>query len=778
MRRLLTVAVADVTLGEPASGEAQMLFTLTRDGDLSQSLGVRYFTEDRTAKAGLDYVAASGIAFFGVGNNTTQVAVTIKSDAVVDPKEFFVLKLGGIVDSPASFSPTVNFGANSGPTSEAVGDFNGDGKIDILVGHNTTNAISILLNTTASGSSTASFATKQDLPVEGRPSMVTVGDFNGDGKPDVAAATLYGGDVAVMLNVTPTNSTTISFLSAQRFSVGLSPFMARTVDMNQDGKLDIVTLSNPDKIAILLNTTPQGATTPTFAAVQTFTGPANGPRSLAIDDFNGDGKPDVASSSNYGKVTSVLLSTTVAGSSTMSFAPKVDLPVGHLAHQADAGDLNGDGKPDLAVAGFNDMNVTVFTNTAATGATVPSFADPIVLSTAKRPEGIALVDVTNDGKLDIVVTQHTDAGQTIIVFRNTTNGIGGTPTFDTGTSFGVAAHPSYIVSADFNADGLPDLAVANNWGNNVSVLLNRSPQIGDNIAKGTISERPTISGLGAEVSYVAGGAPVVLSPGAAIADLESEYANSQIAVQVTNATASDRLSIVPTSAVTVSGNLIKFNGTTVATLSGGTGATPLLIAFNASASKYIVQTILRRVGFSVEIATPATTTRNVSFTMTDGAGAVGDTQFKTASVSNKPALTEMGGNVAWTVGNSPRILAAQAIANDGGNNFANSRLSIRMANGDANDLLTIVSGGGVTISGNTLTVGGFIVGTFTGGSGSSALIVNFNGAATKYAVQTVLRRVAFTNVSSSPATFARSVTFQLKDGTGVGSNVATKSVLV
>ncbi len=149
-------------------------------------------------------------------------------------------------------------------------------------------------------------------------------------------------------------------------------------DLNGDGKPDlIVTYGTSNNVAVFLNTTTT-PTAPTFAAAQTYA--VNGrPVSIAVSDLNGDGKPDLAvavdSASTGVNGVSVLLNT--AGPSTPLFAAAQFAPVPNTVNSVAVGDFNGDGKPDLPVASYNYGNdsgsgaASVLLNTTATRARPP-----------------------------------------------------------------------------------------------------------------------------------------------------------------------------------------------------------------------------------------------------------------------------------------------------------------------------------------------------------------------------------------------------------------------
>jgi FG-GAP-like repeat/FG-GAP repeat len=215
----------------------------------------------------------------------------------------------------------------------AVGDFNGDGKPDLVVASRNSYTVSVLLNTTAPGAATPSFATHMDFSIGAGPNSVTVGDFNGDGKPDLVVA-CYG-----------------------------------------EGR---------SAVSVLLNTTTTGATTPTFATPVNFDA-GNDPRSVTVGDFNGDGKPDLVAAifSDYGSAASVLVNMTAQGATTASFATHVDFATGNGPYSVAVGDFNGDGRPDFAVANYGGVSVLLnspelITRAVAVGTITESDSPPVL----------------------------------------------------------------------------------------------------------------------------------------------------------------------------------------------------------------------------------------------------------------------------------------------------------------------------------------------------------------------------------------------------------------
>ncbi len=281
------------------------------------------------------------------------------------------------------FAPKVDFTTGDGPNNVSIGDFNGDGKPDLAVANLNSNTASILLNTTATGATTPTFATQVAFPTGTNPASASIGDINGDGKPDLAVGN-NSSKVSILLNTTATGATTPTFAPQVTFPTG----DARSVsisDINGDGKPDLAVANfNSGNVSILLNTTPTNATTPTFATKVNFT-TGSGPVFVSIGDINGDGKPDLAVANFYSSNASILLNTTATGATTPTFATQVTFATGDAPESVSIGDINGDGKPDLAVANRSDYSASILLNTTATGATTPTFATQVDFPTGNRP---------------------------------------------------------------------------------------------------------------------------------------------------------------------------------------------------------------------------------------------------------------------------------------------------------------------------------------------------------------------------------------------------------
>lgn len=209
-----------------------------------------------------------------------------------------------------SFQAKVDFALTAGNNSTFVGssDFDADGKLDIAVCNNGLNNISVFKNTSTSGSiNTSSFAAKVDFSTGGGPFGFSIGDFDGDDKPDLAAANFSENTISVIRN-TATNGIidANTFAAKVDFNLGGSASSTNVADIDGDGKLDLLAVNlSSNQVSIFRNTATSGSiTTSSFAAKVDFT-TAFGPRYVCIGDLDGDNRPDLAVTTNTANVVSV-----------------------------------------------------------------------------------------------------------------------------------------------------------------------------------------------------------------------------------------------------------------------------------------------------------------------------------------------------------------------------------------------------------------------------------------------------------------------------------------
>lgn len=183
----------------------------------------------------------------------------------------------------------------------------------------------------------------------------------------------------------------------------------------------------------------------------------NDPLSLNVADFNGDGRPDVATVNGTSSDVSVFLRQPGGGFAQEAGSP---IAVGSGPSNGAVADFNADGLPDLAVANFVSGTVTVLLRQAG-GGFVQGLGSPI--SIGARIDGVAAGDFGGDGRPDLVVARYDSSQATFLL--NTGTGFSPQITAPTGPQ------PGPFGVGDFNGDGLADVAVVNNGGNSVSILL-------------------------------------------------------------------------------------------------------------------------------------------------------------------------------------------------------------------------------------------------------------------------------------------------------------------
>jgi hypothetical protein len=291
------------------------------------------------------------------------------------------------------------------------------------------------------------FLTAPEFSAGNQPRFVAVGDFNSDGKDDIAVVSV--GDSMVNILLGKGDGT---FEGATAYATGGGIGGIVLADLNLDGKTDLV-VANQDTVSVLL-----GNGDGTFQAHHDF--PDGGGRSPVIADVNGDGNLDLSLAfvDKHHPAITVLL-----GNGDGTFQAYVQRSVAPYAIWGLAvADMNGDGKADWifsASLGFCDSSSSVG---IATGNGDGSFQQPVFSPSASCPTSLLIDDFNKDGKKDVVVV---DALDTVSVFLG--NGDG---TLQPRRDYATGSNPVSLTSGDFNGDGKADLVVVN-FGGTVSVLM-------------------------------------------------------------------------------------------------------------------------------------------------------------------------------------------------------------------------------------------------------------------------------------------------------------------
>ena len=454
----ITIGDASVVTGSAATS---IEFPLSRAGDLGYDVVLEYRTVDGTAVGGVDFtpVPAGTTVVLPAGQASVHLPITVATNATGAPPQTFSLVLDrawGTGPAPG-FAAAGDLAAGAGVADVAFGDLDRSGGLDIVSVHSGTNTLSVRAGATLPGATAFSFGAPITYTVGNAPTSVIVVDLDGDGRAEIVAANNGSQSVSVLRNQTAPGGT-LSFAVQGQRATGVGAQWIRHADLNNDGRPDLIVAGDPSPthaLAVLLNITDIAAGTgPEFSAAQGFGGnfTASG---LALADVDGDGRIDVLANGVGG--VRIFRNTTAPGAATVSFGAAITVSVSgpSLGAGIAVGDIDGDGRPDLVrTSGFG--SVAVFRNTS-TGPGAINFGSATTFSVGSDEYDVALTDLNGDGRPDIVLSRIN--GNDVRVLRNLT-APGGTPNFQLLPAIAVPGTPIGLEVGDLNGDGIPDIAVS------------------------------------------------------------------------------------------------------------------------------------------------------------------------------------------------------------------------------------------------------------------------------------------------------------------------------
>ena len=344
-----------------------------------------------------------------------------------------------------SFVAPLSYQVDIRPSNLAVGDFNGDGIPDLAVTNEDFGPGTLVIML---GNGDGTFRRGATYTMGNSPYSVAVGDFNGDGNLDLGVPNRLSHTISILLG-----NGDGTFRAGSTLGFDGDPYAVVAADLNRDGNLDLAAVGeNNNGVGVFL-----GNGDGTFRAAQYYpTG--NTPLSVAVGDFNGDGNLDLATGNSgtwpqYTGTVSVLL-----GNGDGSFQTHRDYVTGSGTHSVAVGDLTGDGTLDLVAANQRNQTISVL---LGNGDGTFRYGD--VYRTPPSPGAVVLADLNSDGRTEIVAANLYGNAVTVLLG----NGDG---TFRAPHDYLTGATPLAVVAADVNGDGRLDLVTAN-WGNDSITVL-------------------------------------------------------------------------------------------------------------------------------------------------------------------------------------------------------------------------------------------------------------------------------------------------------------------
>jgi alpha-tubulin suppressor-like RCC1 family protein len=544
------VAIADID----GDGKPDIAATNSTGSNVSVFRNTTTFSGTLRLDTKIDYSVGTSLSpmhlAFGDVNSDGKLDIVTANNNGNNISTFINTSVSGTV----SFNAAVNKSSAPRPVSIGFADLDADGKIDVAMANNSS-SLSVFKNTTTNSNPT--YANSIDFATGSLTFAHAMGDIDGDGKIDAVVVTNFNNAIVVVRNA-PVYSTNANLSALTTTAGAISPtFTANTTSytasvsnattsiavtptkQQDSAKLEIqlnggaytsIASGSPSSALTLnlgantinIRVTAQDGTTikiytltvtrnapPTITSISPTSGAVGTTVTIAGTFFNstpannvvffGAAKATVTAATTTSLTVTVPIGATYApitilntasfltasskqyfnttykpnkGSITnIDMTASANFTVNSDPQQVAIGDIDGDGKVDAVVVDYGNSKVSVLLNTSTTGTV--SFATKVDFTTTTRPYSVALGDINNDGKLDIVTADFLT--NTVSVFRNTSTS--GSVSFaarvDKLSGLAIAVH-QFLAVADIDGDGKQDVIIANQGTSNVSVLRNTS----------------------------------------------------------------------------------------------------------------------------------------------------------------------------------------------------------------------------------------------------------------------------------------------------------------
>lgn len=395
------------------------------------------------------------------GATSAPVTVTCNNLTAYSPQIFNVVSTAnGSSINNKSFLNVLTLTTGFNPRSVVLGDFDQDGKIDLAVTKQTSTTISIFRNTSSADS--ISFDTALNFTTGKSPFGIATGDFNGDGALDIVVTNFNSGlqsTVSVLINASSAGK--ISFKKAVNYSTGNGTIGVAVCDLNKDGKVDFGVCSSNSSQFIIYQNEGSGSGTSFKAERYNYYRTDN----MVMGNIDKDGKQElIVSNPVYDKLT---VYDNVSSSSQISLQKTTELVTGRYPNALAVMDLNLDGKADVMVGNFSGDSISVYKNLTSSKGIL--FANQQDVQVGTGPQKFTAADLNGDEKPEIICPN--DGSQSISILQN--ESAHDSIKFDLKIDYTVGYNPTCVVAGDLNGDGKPELIVVNATSGTISIYKNK-----------------------------------------------------------------------------------------------------------------------------------------------------------------------------------------------------------------------------------------------------------------------------------------------------------------